>query len=580
MASAILTLSSDELLAEYVRLDSFKGVLEQRLGIGPDLIAILIRDGQIVQASHGAHISVGGLWQSVKNALGGQHAMRLLIADAKPFQLTASADAVTQDHVQVAGELTIDFQANPEKPANILGFMKERTAVAKADVLTRLVPHLGDRALQSLVGRVAALDLRGNVALQDKLQADVMAEVERIVGDLGLMVRAVSLRWGFNEEEIAAIQKRSKEREQEALEQDFQILTRAIEREGQSTVLQLRTDLDIEKVKGASEAELRRMVLDQEVDFVDARETAVRVEEMKVLQHEIALNKTERLDRLQVALEAADNEVALARSRGERRGVERDIETGDRRHDVDLARIQSERREVERGIEEADRRHQIVVARIHADIRQVERSTEELDRKQALALHRLEELQNLEIAGKAHDLNLRKIRDLQDSDLDGVARRQDIDLKGRDSDHRRQMESTKQNQQTDLAKMQMMKDMSPEQIMAINAGLSPAVANVLVEQARARGGDNAEKMALMREMVDAAKDARVDSAAQARHFFEHAMQGAAGVAAGVGAGAAAARGDAPAAGGVTGATTECPACHRVIPVTDRHCRYCGRQMRA
>ena len=39
-----------------------------------------------------------------------------------------------------------------------------------------------------------------------------------------------------------------------------------------------------------------------------------------------------------------------------------------------------------------------------------------------------------------------------------------------------------------------------------------------------------------------------------------------------GKGEAAAKDDAP-------TTTECPGCHRTVPVSDRHCRYCGRQMR-
>jgi hypothetical protein len=59
------------------------------------------------------------------------------------------------------------------------------------------------------------------------------------------------------------------------------------------------------------------------------------------------------------------------------------------------------------------------------------------------------------------------------------------------------------------------------------------------------------------------------------------MQGTVGVAQGVG--AAVGAGAAAAAVGpgnvVDDGTTECPGCHRVIPTTDRHCRYCGRQMR-
>ena len=38
-----IRLSDDDILAEYVEIEKFKGVLEQRLAIGPDTAALLIR---------------------------------------------------------------------------------------------------------------------------------------------------------------------------------------------------------------------------------------------------------------------------------------------------------------------------------------------------------------------------------------------------------------------------------------------------------------------------------------------------------------------------------------------------------
>jgi hypothetical protein len=113
--------------------------------------------------------------------------------------------------------------------------------------------------------------------------------------------------------------------------------------------------------------------------------------------------------------------------------------------------------------------------------------------------------------------------------------------------------------------------------MAIHAGFSPQVANVMIEQAHAKAAEGADRIALMREMIQQAQDARVSSEAQARHLFDSGMQGAVGVAQGVG-NAAAGRdqADTPQA---PRNTAECPGCHRVIPTSDRHCRFCGRQMR-
>lgn len=603
MATTNITLSDDNLLAEYVPLDKFKGVLEQRVSIGPDTLAVLIKDGQIAEASAGAHFAIGGLWRTVKDAVGGRHALRLLIADLKPFQLTTAAGALTKDNVPVQCEFTIELQVNPEKPANILGLMKEHGMVTKTSVLARLTPHLGERVLSAAIRRVDALELRGNNALQDKIQADAMKEVERIASDVGLIARVVSVGWAFNDEEKAMILKRQQDREQEMLEREFKILNRAVEREAESTVIKLETDTNVEKVKVSTEDDLRRLILSNELNFIDARETGVRIQQMKALEHELQLNRTQRMDALKAQLEAEEHAIEMARAGGTRRGVAREIERDDRKHDVDLtkiggekrdaemdivtrerthdvdiAKIGGQRRDVEMDIVKREREHDLEVARIRSEMRVVDRSIEDLDKRQVLALERLQEMQKLDIAAKAHEDQIRTMRGLQDVEIDSESRRLDLNIKGGDAAHKRAMEAARLAEETTLAKIKMMKDATPEQIMAINAGFSPAVANVMIEQARAKAAEGGDRIALMREMIQQATDARVSSEAQARHLFDSGMQGNVGVAQGVGQAAAAGRGG----GGNPNPgrdTAECPGCHRVIPVTDRHCRFCGRQMR-
>ena len=237
MASSILTLSDDNLLAEYVSLDKFKGVSGQKLGIGPDMLALLIRDGEIAQSIVGAHISIGGFWRTIQDSLLGRHNLRLLVVDLKPFNEPIRFDGMTQDYVPVAGELTINLQVNPERPINVLGLMKDHATVTKSEVvLTHLVPYLRDRVLQASIGRVAAAELRGNVDLQNKVQAEVMTEVQRVAGDSGLLVRATTLNWASNENETAAIKMRAKIRE--------------IEREGEATVLSTKTKTNLERLRG------------------------------------------------------------------------------------------------------------------------------------------------------------------------------------------------------------------------------------------------------------------------------------------------------------------------------------------
>lgn len=532
MAIAMIGLSDESLLGEYVPIDSFRRLVEQRLAVGPDLAAILLRDGKVVEAAAGANIAFGGFWRSVKDGLFGRHALRLLIADLKPFQLKTAIEALTRDHVPAAGEITIELQLNPERPANVLGLISNNTNLAKRDVFARLAPHLGDRVFAPAVHEIDARDLRGNVDLIDKLQGQAMTEAERLAGDLGLLVRSLSVQWALNAEEIAAMQQREREREQQRLDAEAHMLDRAVAREGASTVVKLQADFDVEKFKTVSEAELKRLLVDQELTLVDARATAERIEEMKAVQHQIAANGVERRDRLQAEIEAAQHEIELAKQRGGKQTV-------------DLAN------------DEALRRYQILVAKLQAEQREIERSTEAADRRQAVALKSLQDEQELATAAKAHELQVRTLMGLQD-----------VDLRRDDAEHRRRLEQQKFEAESTLAKMGLMKDMAPDLVLAINAGLSKEVANVLVEQARARAGEGTEKMQLMREMIDQAREARVASEGQARHFFEQAM----------GSGAPA-RGGAQRSDAASPAEVECPNCHRVVSAM-RFCSACGQQLRA
>ena len=73
-----------------------------------------------------------------------------------------------------------------------------RKALSRIDVVDRIAPHFADRVMEAVIGRMEAADIRGETGLQDKIQADMMQEAERICGDIGIMVRAVSVQWALN----------------------------------------------------------------------------------------------------------------------------------------------------------------------------------------------------------------------------------------------------------------------------------------------------------------------------------------------------------------------------------------------
>jgi hypothetical protein len=136
------------------------------------------------------------------------------------------------------------------------------------------------------------------------------------------------------------------------------------------------------------------------------------------------------------------------------------------------------------------------------------------------------------------------------------------------------MDQRKLEAQREADRLVLGAKMTPEQILAVNAGLSPAVAKILEEQAKAQGVDKNAQMDLMRQMVEQANRARVSSEEQARAMFNSGMQGAVGVAAGAGGKAGAGNGVAPGE-----AAVECPKCTRVNPAKAKFCVGCGEQLR-
>jgi hypothetical protein len=517
MPSTNLTLSDNQTLAEYVPSEAFKGLLQSRYGVSPDHVALLMRDGRIVDALVGAHFAVGGVWQRLKEMIGGTHALRLLIADLKPFQIQGDFDAVTKDGVAVAATVAVELQVNPEKPANILGLMPERGALAKADVYARAKPHLTDRVFRAALTKVDASEIRGNAALQDKIQADAFNEVQRVLADVGLLVRAVSVTWSQNEVERAAMQRSAAERAQADLDYKAECKKRDIQREKEATEFQLKADVDAETLKASSEDQLRHMVLRQELDFVDARQAGARVQELKTLDHELTLLNTQRQAGYRKALDDSQNEV--------------------------------DRTEI---------RKKLTVLELEID---------SLKEEQRLRLTRLQEEQSLALAASARQQQMQALAGMNTIELDAKERDRRIDREDRLANEEMKLRAAQQAGLTDLERLKLQAQMSPDQILAISAGLSPDVAKVFAERARVASIDTDKREALLREMVQLTGQGRMASEEQARFFFDKAMQ------------AHSAAPAAPAKPQADVETMECPGCHKRPPVTDRFCRYCGHALR-
>ncbi|MBI1339106.1 zinc-ribbon domain-containing protein [bacterium] len=581
MKTQSLALTDPSLLAEFVGPEMFKAFFEKRFEVPPDNIGLLMRNGQFVEAYTGAHLSVGGLFNQIKGAIGGSQSISLLIADSKPFPVSVMFRGLSRDKVEIAGLATIELQVNPEKPSNIIGMMTARKALSKSDVGARLSPHLSDRVVEHSLARVDATDVRGNKGLQDMVQADIMREAERVLGDVGILVRAVSMEWALNEVERGVMERAAAVREIERIEFNFESLKREIEREHETTAFRIEADTDIDKLNLQSEADLRRLVVDQELDLVDARETGQRLQETKILQHEIEMMKTEQIAKLEGQLRTISNLTDVKELEEKRRTVERETARLDMMHNNLIRALQrdfdAETRALEREEQltnrRVDRDYDYDTRDKDLDIKEKERDFGFDTRRKEVDVSEKEKKSEIEITGLTNRTQREHLKGLQDLEKDIERDRLDRKIKEKDADHQRDLEMAKLRAQRKADEMHLAKNLTPEQLLALNA-MDEKVSNVLIEQARARSNNQEDMVKLMREMVTQANAARVSTEQQALAMFQTGMQGAAGVAAGAGSK------DAMAAAGIGGAKVECPKCGRENDAKSRFCLGCGHQLRA
>jgi hypothetical protein len=552
MASMPLVLTDPNLLAEFVREAEFKTFFEKRFATPPDVAALLFKNGQLIDSFRGAHFSVGGLANAIKGVVGGSTHIAIMLADLKPFQVSMSFEGVSRDNVEVAGLCTFELQLNPDKPSNILGLMRGvsrnerdveeegdlpgRKALSTIDVIERLAPHVSDRVLEAVIKRTDASDLRGNTGLQDKIQADMMSEAERVLGDLGVLVRAASVEWALNSVEKEAFKRAQISREQDALDYQLELLKREMSREAEATQFKLETSADLAKVQNATDDELAMMVLESEVRFLDAREAVTRRHEMEVLAHEVEILRTERAAKM-------ENEIA------------------DAGHLIDLTKEAARLRRTEIEIEELDARH----------VQNLKKMGVMTD----LELNERRQRMELEIARLAQEQAAKNLATMMELEAKGDDRAADRGIRVNKSDTDNKVALMKAEADARTAQLMAGSKMSPEQILAINAGLSPHVAEVLKEQARAQASNSQESMEIMRELIKGASDERAVSRQHELDILKAGMTGATGVAHGAGG----KEGGATEPTGNDAAKVDCPKCGRSMPAKANFCTGCGHKMR-
>jgi hypothetical protein len=568
MATTQLTLSNDGLIAEFFGPDKFKEFFEKRLEVPADYFGLLMRNGQFVEAYRGAHFSVGGVFNQLKGIIGGSQSVSVLLGDLKTFQVKSDFSAITKDKVQVTGVVAIDLQINPEKPQNILGLMSNRKALSKEDIARRIRDTLTDRVFEASISRMNANEVRGNRGLQDLIQADTMKEIERTLGDLGILIRHTSVEWAINDVEKAEMARATAVRAADAAEFQYAQLKRESEREHESTILKLSSAQDIEKLKLQNETDLQRLVMSQELAFVDARETGKRLQEMSVLQHEMELLSKERAFKNEAELTAASHAgIDMQKIEARRQEIQQEIELLKAKHTIELQRMQLK----------FDHERRAAELKIVAD----EQKAGHDNTKATADTTAYVQAQQLKTQITADKAALEKLEGLQGLQAQQDRARLEEKIRLGEMGHKQAMDLAKLEAEREAKRLELGRHMTPEQTLAVNAGLSPQVAKILEEQAKAgaaaNNSGNAQAMDIMKQMVAMADRNTTNTAEQAKALAQMIVQSSVGVAAGVGAAKAAGA----VSGGVLGAdnTVDCPKCGRTNEAKDRFCTGCGEQLR-
>jgi hypothetical protein len=271
---------------------------------------------------------------------------------------------------------------------------------------------------------------------------------------------------------------------------------------------------------------------------------------MEALGHEIQVLRVERAGRFATELAEAGQVIDLTKEQARLRVVEREIELLDVRHVAEMKKVGAFS---DMEIQSAQARLQIALTK--------EGQEAELDvteRAQAIARANLAAVTGIETSRLDADAD-RRIRE-------GDAQtRQTIDIKEADTRSR-------------VEQLKVGAGMTPEQILAINAGIEPHVAEVLKEQARAQATAQHSSMDIMRQLIDEARADREAERKQTLDVLKAGMTGATGVAHGAGGTPHDPTGE-YAAEPLSPTHVECPECGKVLPAKANFCTGCGHKMR-
>ena len=615
------------------------GMFSKKIVIEEGTTGLLMIQGRYDQRLEpGEHVLEGGLGA----VLGGKGKKHIVLVSLAEVALDiALPRLLTNDPVPFAVNLTVTLRFAPGRESVFLSnFMSSRDYVGTNELRNLVFSELNEGA-QVWASSHTIKELAEDLSLRDELSITLQTHMQEVLNRYGLAFGRVEVKdfrceiWdkSVNQrvetslqvtEERAGLEGR-KRLFDIAVETDIQDITEDTQK---TATYEKRVQLWERLRRATSQDEMNKVQSEQDLeDFIRSADREKLLKEDEFDRFNVALREAgedhERLrahvtriaeieqeydyKRIELARQAGLSREQLEGEMGlERLRIESQLETELKRVDLTLEaqRREGEHRRNEEDLEAASRwEREVGDSKANADARGAARESERLDAELGLALEekkdaqdRLNQQESARIALEAAageqelalktqegelDLRLRELRDRHDREMESAQALDTLSLHTLIA----VAEGEKAPLLADLAKTEALKDMSPEQIMAMASERNPELGGALAEMAARGDNEQATQMyeRLLSEQKESASQVRESQREMTetmKEMFNKALETQSEVskAFAYGGGQRQAPG-APAGAGVPGGQAQrvvvCRRCMQESAAGTKHCPNCG-----
>lgn len=343
--------------------------------VGPDEMAIIVRDGKVAEIVTEARRSVSGLGDRIRGLFGLAPDVQVIMVNNAPFDLvfylgeqvkgsrSASVStertrgmgavsngpdahetyeragsqvraeletsavivsALTADRQVIQAEIRMQVSVEIERAGLLTGLLRGRRSLATWDLAAEVRTGVIAKVLTPRIAQLRADELRGNQGLRVELEQALRQEVQQSADLWGMTLHDVSVAWGLTEQEVAEISQARGRREEEEIEFTHNRVVREMERQLDLNRTRVQNLQEIKALEARGEEELRDLYLASEINreqMLDGQKVAVaKVDaQIKIIeldverqQQNLKLEQDRARGMLAVELQQAESDTSFA----------------------------------------------------------------------------------------------------------------------------------------------------------------------------------------------------------------------------------------------------------------------------